>query len=113
MVLFFQTSRRCPEKYWLTDSGWLNVSYDDGVGFCSAGGCADHTRAVLLCIHHVKRDYWFRNHASVKDLNDTINNGCAQGFTGASLTSSGYRSNSAFGALTAAAAAVLLFIAFF
>ncbi|KAL0297997.1 UNVERIFIED_CONTAM: hypothetical protein Sangu_3167000 [Sesamum angustifolium] len=109
-----KTTKRCPEKYWLTDSGWLNVSHDDGVGFCAEGGCAEHTRAVLLCIHHVKRDYSFTNHASVKDLNDTINNGCAQGFTGASLTSSGYRSKSApiFGALSAAAAA-LLFIAFF
>ncbi|PIN02368.1 hypothetical protein CDL12_25121 [Handroanthus impetiginosus] len=63
------------KKYILINTGWLNVTKEDGPSFCS-GGCSDHTLAVLDCIKHVKRDYKFVNRANVQDLNDTIRNGC-------------------------------------
>ncbi|KAG8371587.1 hypothetical protein BUALT_Bualt13G0103500 [Buddleja alternifolia] len=112
MNFHFQKSSSCPEKYTLSESGWLNVTNPDGPTFCEKGGCVDHTRAVLLCIEHVKRDYWFENNATVKNLYDTINLGCnsSQGFTGASLHSShGFRLNSA-PIITALSATALLFI---
>ncbi|CAK9182339.1 unnamed protein product [Ilex paraguariensis] len=70
-----QISHSCPIKYVLTEEGWLNVTHGDGEEFCKAG-CADHTRTVLTCIHLVKRDYWFANKATVKELYETINRGC-------------------------------------
>jgi len=85
----------CP-KYALNQTGWLNVTHNDGEEFCK-GGCADHTRAVLECLYDVKRDYWFANKAKVHHLNDTINIGCNtdQGFNGTSLyPSSGYKMKS-------------------
>lgn len=66
----------CPAKYALDMSGWLNVTNEDKAVFCEEGGCADHTRAVLDCINHVKRDFWFANKATVNDLNNYIHNGC-------------------------------------
>ncbi|KAH6765750.1 hypothetical protein C2S52_016733 [Perilla frutescens var. hirtella] len=78
------TSTTCQlnQNYKLTSSGWLNVTAADGPNFCQAGGCADHTRAVLLCLKRVKRDYWFANSATVQDLYDTISNGCNNGGKG-------------------------------
>ncbi|XP_057772716.1 uncharacterized protein LOC130992186 [Salvia miltiorrhiza] len=70
------------KNYTLTSTGWLNVTAAAGPKFCEAGGCADHTRAVLLCLKHVKRDYWFANRATVQDLYDTIDDGCKNGGTG-------------------------------
>ncbi|KAL7124668.1 hypothetical protein ABFS83_14G063800 [Erythranthe nasuta] len=108
-------SSSCPVNYTLTHSGWLNVTHTDGPTFCEAGGCAEHTRAVLLCLYHVKIDYYFANFATIKDLSDTINNGCTspQGFTGVSKYSSdGFRLNSA-PIFTALSAIALLFISIF
>lgn len=87
-------------------SGWLNVTSSDGKSFC-AGGCAAHTRDVLLCLEHVKKDFYFANKATIRDLNETINNGCntSRGFTGVSLYQShGYRFSSTpvFASLSAA-----------
>ncbi|KAG6411904.1 hypothetical protein SASPL_124557 [Salvia splendens] len=70
------------KNYSLTYKGWLNVTAEEGPRFCEAGGCADHTRSVLLCLKHVKRDYWFANAATVQDLYDTIDEGCKNGGTG-------------------------------
>ncbi|KAL3829013.1 hypothetical protein ACJIZ3_017815 [Penstemon smallii] len=108
-------SNVCPANYTLKESGWLNVTQAEGPAFCAAGGCADHTRDVLLCIEHVKRDYWFANNATIKDVNDTINLGCnsPQGFTGVSKyrsESDGHKLYSApiFAALSSAAFLALI-----
>lgn len=79
-----QTSTACQTgtNYTLTSSGWLNVTAADGPKFCTEGGCAEHTKVVLLCLSHVKRDYWFVNRATVQDLYDTISKGCSNGGTG-------------------------------
>ncbi|KAL7081895.1 hypothetical protein ACP275_14G067100 [Erythranthe tilingii] len=110
-----EISSSCPVNYTLTHSGWLNVTHTDGPTFCEDGGCAEHTRAVLLCLYHVKIDYYFANFATIKDLSDTINNGCTspQGFTGVSKYSSdGFRLNST-PIFTALSATALLFISIF
>ncbi|MCD9641521.1 hypothetical protein HAX54_027734 [Datura stramonium] len=81
------TSQVCSTKQTLTMSGWLNVTHEEGKKFCGKGGCADHTKRVLDCIHHVKRDFWFANKATIKHIYDTIDIGCnkPQGFNGTSL----------------------------
>ncbi|XP_051142715.1 uncharacterized protein LOC127259425 [Andrographis paniculata] len=80
------TSTKCWDKYTLTDSGWLNVTHEDGHWFCTEG-CAEHTGWVLDCLFHVKKDYWFANKATLRDITDTINLGCnsTQGFSGVSI----------------------------
>ncbi|KAG9158381.1 hypothetical protein Leryth_013134 [Lithospermum erythrorhizon] len=65
----------CPWKYTLNLSGSLDVADSDADDFCKSG-CMNHTRAVLDCIDDVKRDFWFANKASVKDLNDVVNSRC-------------------------------------
>ncbi|KAM7499466.1 hypothetical protein LguiA_023880 [Lonicera macranthoides] len=75
-------SNRCPEKYRLTEEGWMHLNQTDTAEYCKAGGCLEHTRAVLLCIHEVKRDYKFIDKTTVPQLNNTITLGCDQGFTG-------------------------------
>ena len=53
----------------------MNVTATDKDVFCESGGCGEHTKAVLTCIHLVKRDYKFANKATVHDLNFTITHG--------------------------------------
>ncbi|KAM3234167.1 hypothetical protein P3L10_019526 [Capsicum annuum] len=81
------TSPICSKNHTLTMSGWLNVTYDEGKKFCEEGGCADHTKGVLDCIHHVKRDFWFANKATIKHIYKTIHVGCntPKGFNGTSF----------------------------
>lgn len=71
-----QTSPICSKKQTLTMSGWLNVTNKEGKQFCVKGGCGDYTKGVLDCIHHVKRDFWFANKATVKHIYNTIDVGC-------------------------------------
>jgi hypothetical protein len=66
----------CSSKDYLTDKGVVDVSPDDVVTYCQAGGCGEHTLAVIKCIHEVKRDFWFANKLKIMDLNDIITNGC-------------------------------------
>lgn len=68
------------DKYTLNDSGWLNVTDGDAGDFCT-GGCFEHTKAVLTCIHLVKDDYKFVNRATVQEVTNFITNGCASGTT--------------------------------
>ncbi|KAL3530986.1 hypothetical protein ACH5RR_010308 [Cinchona calisaya] len=103
------TSTSCPVKYTLNMSGRLNVVHEDGPTFCEAGGCADHTRAVLACIHDVKPDFWFGNNATVKNLNDTINIGCSLGFNGTTISSGAYEVKSASISVLAAVLLLALF----
>ncbi|XP_075090120.1 uncharacterized protein LOC142171514 [Nicotiana tabacum] len=81
------TSPVCSKNHTLTLSGWLNVKKEEGKKFCEKGGCAEHTKGVLDCIHHVKRDFWFANKATVQHIYNTIDIGChtPQGFNGTSL----------------------------
>lgn len=82
------------KNHTLTKTGWLNVTAAEGPDFCKEGGCADHTKAVLHCLVHVKRDYWFANNATVQDLYDTLTDGCTNGgsgFTGVSKFGSYHR----------------------
>ncbi|XXG86032.1 hypothetical protein AAC387_Pa11g1015 [Persea americana] len=69
-------SSNCPGNYTLTERGWVNLKWRDTIPYCNITGCADHSRAVLECISLVKRDFKFENGATVKDINDTINEGC-------------------------------------
>ncbi|XP_021909802.1 uncharacterized protein LOC110823673 [Carica papaya] len=70
-------SRHCTkEGYALTLSGLIDVNTSEAADFCG-GGCAEHTRDVLKCIHDVKRDFWFGNRATVDVLFDAIDAGCS------------------------------------
>ncbi|OVA13701.1 hypothetical protein BVC80_1767g24 [Macleaya cordata] len=82
-------SDSCADKFVLTELGNLGVTSNDTNDYCKA--CAEHTRAVLTCISMVKRDYQFRNGATVHDLNNTITNGCSSGFTGDIIKSNSIR----------------------
>ncbi|XWS74471.1 hypothetical protein CRYUN_Cryun01aG0000900 [Craigia yunnanensis] len=84
-------SQSCSVKYTLTEAGWMNVTMADKADFCKSGGCGEHTKAVLTCIHLVKRDYKFTNKATVQDLNFTIINGCGFGFNGTTFISDARR----------------------
>ncbi|KAK1572050.1 hypothetical protein Q3G72_026857 [Acer saccharum] len=83
-------STSCPDKYTLNETGWLNVTAADKDSFCSSG-CAQHTYAVLTCIHLVKRDYKFINKATVQDLRNHIAYGCDYGFDGTTPVASNAR----------------------
>ncbi|XP_019168477.1 PREDICTED: uncharacterized protein LOC109164142 [Ipomoea nil] len=83
-LLNFKANTTCIPKYVLSMKGWLNVTKNEGPGFCSSK-CVKETRNVLHCISHTKRDFWFANKATVNDINQTIIDGCGQkGFTGVS-----------------------------
>ncbi|KAK8629044.1 hypothetical protein V6N13_077901 [Hibiscus sabdariffa] len=84
-------SHSCSDEYTLTEAGWMNVTSDDTAEFCKSGGCGEHTKAVLTCIHHVKRDYKFINKATTWDLNYTITHGCNSGFNGTTYISNARR----------------------
>ncbi|XP_039056987.1 uncharacterized protein LOC120200147 [Hibiscus syriacus] len=84
-------SQSCSDIYTLTEAGWMNVTSNDATDFCKAGGCGEHTKAVLTCIHHVKRDYKFINKATVWDLKYTITHGCTSGFNGTTYISNARR----------------------
>ncbi|XVF24295.1 hypothetical protein REPUB_Repub13aG0115300 [Reevesia pubescens] len=58
------TSESCSTNYTLTEAGWKNVTMADKADFCKSRGCGEHTKAVLTCIHLVKRDYRFTNNAT-------------------------------------------------
>lgn len=73
-----QKSHWCPEKYQLSGKGWVNVTQADTDEYCNSG-CAEHTKAVLLCVSLVKRDYKFADKSTVKTINITITDGCNQG----------------------------------
>ncbi|KAI3678588.1 hypothetical protein L6452_37887 [Arctium lappa] len=77
-------SSDCPGNFTLRGDGWLNTSASETLAFCD-GGCAQHTQAVLNCVWYVDKDYKFENKATIKNINDTIIIGCAQGFNGTSL----------------------------
>ncbi|KAJ4720258.1 Glycine-rich protein family [Melia azedarach] len=83
-------SDSCPEKYKLTDAGWLNVTDGDAESFCN-GGCAEITKTVLTCIDQVKPDYKFVNMATLQDVKDFITKGCASGFNGTIFSSNARR----------------------
>lgn len=75
-----QVSSDCPGNFALKVDGWLNISEIQTHAFCD-GGCSQHTEDVLDCIRYVKPDYIFENHASIKNLTDTIDIGCKQGLS--------------------------------
>ncbi|KAG8661149.1 uncharacterized protein LOC122722130 [Manihot esculenta] len=57
-------------------NGVLNINGSALTDFC-AGGCAEHTQNVLTCIYYAKRDFWFANGATVKNITETIHHGCS------------------------------------
>ncbi|XVF00396.1 hypothetical protein REPUB_Repub03eG0282000 [Reevesia pubescens] len=71
----------------------MNVTAADEEDFCKSGGCGVHTKAVLTCIHLVKRDYKFINKARVQDINFTITHGCDFGFNGTTYISDARRTS--------------------
>ncbi|KAK9283968.1 hypothetical protein L1049_012226 [Liquidambar formosana] len=73
------TSNSCQDKYQLTEEGWVNVTLADTEEYCKWGGCAQHSRAVLMCLHLVKHDFRFIDKATVQDVNNTITQGCSSG----------------------------------
>ncbi|EEF38447.1 conserved hypothetical protein [Ricinus communis] len=79
MSMIFSKACTSPKDV-LTLDGVLNVSTAEIGDYCSKG-CADHTKNVLTCISYVKRDFWFSNGASVRNLTDSINDGCATNST--------------------------------
>ncbi|XP_057476153.1 uncharacterized protein LOC130764100 [Actinidia eriantha] len=106
------TSTSCADKYQLTEEGWLNVTRVDTESYC-IGGCAKHTQAVLMCIHLVKQDYKFISKASVQDLNETINLGCENGFTGFTTISSATKNFERKSALFLSAVPAFLLVTYF
>ncbi|XAR66050.1 hypothetical protein NMG60_11012101 [Bertholletia excelsa] len=70
-VRLLNLSRQVP----IDRQGWINVTWNDTDNY-SKEECADHTRAVLTCIHHMKHEYRFISKATVQDLNQTITLGC-------------------------------------
>ncbi|MQM11591.1 hypothetical protein Taro_044495 [Colocasia esculenta] len=75
------TSDACPDKYQLKLAGWVNVTSPDTGSYCKS--CAKQTAGfVLTCISLVKRDFKFVDGTTVRDINNTITQGCAHGFTG-------------------------------
>ncbi|KAL4190025.1 hypothetical protein AMTRI_Chr08g168400 [Amborella trichopoda] len=81
------TSNLCPGIYELTEGGWVNVSRNQTDDYCK-NGCFDHTKWVITCVYYCKRDYVFRNGATIKDINYTVANGCLHGFNGTTYISS-------------------------
>lgn len=107
-------STSCPDKYQLTETGWVNVTRADTGDYCKPGGCAEHTRAVLLCIHQVKRDYKFIDKTTVPTLNATITAGCDHGFSGVTLWfSSARRSFQSKSGLVFSVVPALFLVAYF
>ncbi|XP_047340016.1 uncharacterized protein LOC124943567 [Impatiens glandulifera] len=77
-ILYYKPPNPCPAKYNLTEAGVINVDPTDAAEYCQQNGCGDYTKSVVLnCIHHVKRNYIFANKATVKQINDTINQVCS------------------------------------
>ncbi|CAL5388324.1 unnamed protein product [Camellia sinensis] len=77
-MLNFRKNNTCTSNNMLTEQGVLVVSPGEEAEFCKAGGCADQTRAVLSCIHHVKRGYFFMNPNGItlNHIYNIIKNAC-------------------------------------
>ncbi|KAL3719867.1 hypothetical protein ACJRO7_004796 [Eucalyptus globulus] len=68
------TSSKCVGKN-LDMTGNIQVTGSELTDYCN--GCKPWTIDVLNCIHSVKRDFWFSNNATIKQINDSINQGCS------------------------------------
>uniref|UniRef100_A0A7N0UHD1 DUF7731 domain-containing protein n=1 Tax=Kalanchoe fedtschenkoi TaxID=63787 RepID=A0A7N0UHD1_KALFE len=75
----------CETKYQLTYWGWKNLTSADTQDYCRPGGCREQTVTALTCVSLVKPGFKFVDATTVRDVNNTINQGCANGFTGAVL----------------------------
>lgn len=68
----------CEEAYRLTQSGNLNVPLEYTDQYCG-GPCLSETHHVLDCINGVLSHFLFYNQATVRDVEETIKEGCSYG----------------------------------
>ncbi|KAI3792183.1 hypothetical protein L2E82_06054 [Cichorium intybus] len=70
--------RSCEESCRLTESGQLHVAPEYTDTYCN-GPCLKETNLVLDCIEDILSHYVFYNHATIKDVKETIKAGCSYG----------------------------------
>ncbi|XP_030539883.2 uncharacterized protein LOC115747755 [Rhodamnia argentea] len=70
--------KACEESYRLDESGDLHVPPEYTNVFCN-GPCLSETNLVLTCIEGVLSNFLFYNHATIRDIKDTIHAGCGFG----------------------------------
>ncbi|KVH90204.1 hypothetical protein Ccrd_007763 [Cynara cardunculus var. scolymus] len=68
----------CEESYRLTERGQLNVPPEFADEYCN-GPCLKETHLVLNCINDILTHFVFYNHATIKDVKETIKVGCGYG----------------------------------
>ncbi|KAL3727781.1 hypothetical protein ACJRO7_032517 [Eucalyptus globulus] len=68
----------CEESYRLDHGGDLHVPPEYTDEFCN-GPCLSETNLVLTCIDGIVSNFIFDNHATIKDIQDTIHEGCSHG----------------------------------
>ncbi|KAJ0007605.1 hypothetical protein Pint_30668 [Pistacia integerrima] len=66
----------CQSKNVLNMSGIVDVSQNELPNYCEAGGCGDHIKDILDCIHLVKNDFVFYNGAILDIIRGNITDGC-------------------------------------
>ncbi|KAI3687666.1 hypothetical protein L1987_81366 [Smallanthus sonchifolius] len=68
----------CEESYRLTESGQLHVPPEYTDEYCN-GPCLQETHLVLNCVDNILTHFIFYNHATIKNVKDTIKVGCSYG----------------------------------
>ncbi|XP_071727176.1 uncharacterized protein [Rutidosis leptorrhynchoides] len=68
----------CEESYRLTESGQIHVPPEYTDEYCN-GPCIQETHLVLNCVDDIISHYLFYNHATIKDVKETIKTGCSYG----------------------------------
>lgn len=68
----------CEEPYRLTENGQLHVPPEYADEYCN-GPCLKETHLVLNCIDDIFSHFVFYNHATIKDVKETIKAGCSYG----------------------------------
>ncbi|KAK2990270.1 hypothetical protein RJ640_014722 [Escallonia rubra] len=75
---YIQIYSSCEESYRLTASGNLNVPYGYVDHYCQ-GPCLTETHLVLDCLEGIFSHFEFYNRATIKDVKETIKEGCGHG----------------------------------
>ncbi|KAK9079538.1 hypothetical protein SSX86_001210 [Deinandra increscens subsp. villosa] len=68
----------CGNSYRLTASGQVNVPPEFTDEYCN-GPCLQETHLVLNCVDNILSHFTFYNHATIKDVKETIQTGCSYG----------------------------------
>ncbi|KAI3822360.1 hypothetical protein L1987_09949 [Smallanthus sonchifolius] len=68
----------CDESYRLTESGQLHVPPEYTDEYCN-GPWLQETHLVLTCVDNILSHFIFYNHATIKDVKETIKMGCNYG----------------------------------